>query len=460
MPVSYPVAVTTVSSSAGTTATVNLPTTTANSTRIIIALALNTSAAITTPSGWTLLRSDVDGNCRLGLYYNSTGSHPASVAFTIGSSDWAAIATAHEGAHYRGFLTFGNAADFPMIGEVAEASTDTTITSTSMSQGYSAPGSVRLSYNAAVTTTAGWSVVPDTGTMTEVADVTSSGATPVQLSLTADDVSPPVGNWTTTGTSGSSADKVCTTITIRPHMGIQLWASRNAASSSAGTSGSVTTDVGDATVDLFGILRLACNSASVTFTAGAEWTLVDSTTTGTLHVETYISLRDVGSNGTLNFTLSGSADWTADACFFTGVMRSLDSAVVFKEWHTDVDTVNDAAITATTMTASEYGQFAYCMGATQVASSNISSMTDTFPNGNTGQVIGNVSTSSGTTRIASAPCWARNPLASGDSGAFTVTGSVSSTEKATFSCIMRPDVIANPAQTTNISLVSNVASRW
>ena len=197
--------VTTSSSSAGTSAVVNLPANIPANSRVVIAIAITDNVTTATaPGTWAAAIASAINGVRLQTWYNysSTPSSGGTVTITLSTSqDWVAMAACYTGAHFHGFATLTNSADLVRFASTGDGTVDTTITlNASAPIRYSGQGlGQRLAFSAVKDATTGFvSLDANTGTMSIQSEGVSSGATPVTLAWAEDTVEPPSGSWTAT----------------------------------------------------------------------------------------------------------------------------------------------------------------------------------------------------------------------------------------------------------------------
>lgn len=472
MPISILDSTKTVSSTSGTSANIDCPSgSPAVGVRVVAYVAFNQNVTIgSTPTGWVLQHNSVDTNCRLLVYYNVTSSAATPLALTwTTTSDWAAIAVAYEGVHYHGISTISNYSDVQASAGQTEAGTDTTILTTAAGQYYSAQGAVRVGGFAQIGASAGWTcaVTSGGGTISQVnteAQSSAVAATAVSLAMFADsDHAPRTTSWTWTGTAASASDRVCIVYNHRPQGGVVQYQGRSAASSSAGTSGSVTVDgQTGSSIGWVSVIVAACDQSAATFSfADPSIVFADSFTSGNLHVELWLSRRDPEQGTDGSFTISQSANWTVTNAQWQNAVNSDDKNILFKAWQWDQDTASDTQITTTSLTASRYGQNLGIATSATGASQTIGSTSSTW-NSSTNGLISAVSgvQSSGSPRIAATHAQLRGILDSGESGTVTINVGVATTEKVVLTYLINPEVPFQPPVLQNQTSVSNIASRW
>lgn len=459
---------TTASSSAGTTAVINLPSSVPTNARVLVALAINTSGNVTIPSGWASLFSTTDGTMKLTVMYNQfTPTVGSTLSVTIGSSDWCAIATAYTGSRFNG-IDVGSfvVADFEGVAATAETATDTaTTTASSIPQQFDNPGlGARVGYAAVKHATTGFaSITASTGTMAMATEVVSSGSTPVTLGIGEDTVEPPTGSYTVTGTSNaSSAERVVGAVSLSPEIGPYFSeGATTAVSSSAGaTSGSFTIPSWRDRNQV-AILHLACNAAE-TFSVGAPWRQVHSTTSGSLHSQVYVAKVTPDLDTTVDWTLTAAADWAMQCTYLDGVPISDDPATgggLFDAWVVDTDTNNDTSITSTSLSCEfPYGFLITC---TATRGTTFSGISTTWPASGISSLVG-AGTSSGSPAVNVNTRGTFAPARSGESGTWTYTTAAATTEKLIWSAIVRPANLTEQTQqaTAITQMAIDRSSRW
>jgi hypothetical protein len=198
---------TTVSTAAETNVTVNLPANIPKDALVVVAIANNSGAVLDSmPTGWLSSQPGADGGCYMAATYwiaDDTAPTTAGEFVFAASGDWAAIACVYTGT----VNTTAQAGLFPVRNSASHGASSTTMVfGIAMVRGD--PFDWLLGAAAVKVNTAGLAGTADNGPITERADVTSSGASPVQLAFydtngPAHNVSGTTVTWTCTSASAS-----------------------------------------------------------------------------------------------------------------------------------------------------------------------------------------------------------------------------------------------------------------
>jgi hypothetical protein len=436
---------TTVSTTAGTSAVVDLVASTPVGALQIVALGTNSTATPSTPSGWRRI-SNSDGQQLAGAYeqslfarFKQTGD-ASTVTISINvSTDWAASAVAYTGVYYQDLsdTSTANSVPFQSFRSTADTGADALLnTGGSIINVYedgwaiSAWGS-RLA-SPAWTSAGIRSTFPIQFEFTEVTDVQSSGTTKASIAwYDSNGGNVPISDAAmfAAGTAGAtSAEKVAWWGTLRPAIGVAFDQQKTTVSASDSSTAVVDMPPGLDPGKLM-VMSLVTGAAT-TPTTPDGWTLANTQTDGACSHHVYWKVSQ-GTGTSATVALGASTNWAALTRSFVGI----DITNPFIDTQMDSETATDTTLTTTAITnTDDLGWAISAFGA--VSASNGATWGITTSAGNIRENADISSSISGSTYVNLSGTHSNAPVPVGDV-TFTGTGA-SSADKVAWSAVLRP----------------------